>query len=212
MNIADHIHQKYNIRTDVIEIPNASREDMAELLFELNLKKAVEVGVAAGNFSATIMAGNPQLKMWGVDPYEPYTGYKDYVRRDTFSELERGAHERLDKYPGYEFIKKYSKEASEMFEDESLDFVYLDANHTYDFVTEDLELWTPKVKKGGIMAGDDYARIRARNGEPSSNWAVIPAIHDFTKKYGYQLYIWGMQAKHPGLKRDPIRSWMFIKP
>lgn len=49
-----------------------------------------------------------------------------------------------------------SKEASTLFDDESLDFVFLDAEHLYDNVMEDLNLWYPKVRKGGIIAGHDY--------------------------------------------------------
>jgi hypothetical protein len=42
------------------------------------------------------------------------------------------------------------------FADNSLDFVYLDGNHTYDFVKQDLNAWYNKVKVGGILAGHDY--------------------------------------------------------
>jgi hypothetical protein len=46
--------------------------------------------------------------------------------------------------------------ASELYEDESLDFVFLDASHKYDDIKADLFAWYPKVKKGGIFAGHDY--------------------------------------------------------
>ena len=42
------------------------------------------------------------------------------------------------------------------FEDESLDFVYIDASHKYEDVKDDLAKWWPKVKKGGIFCGHDY--------------------------------------------------------
>jgi predicted O-methyltransferase YrrM len=53
-------------------------------------------------------------------------------------------------------IKKKSSEAHLLFEDESLDFVYIDANHTYESVKEDITLWLPKVKKGCYIGGHDY--------------------------------------------------------
>lgn len=211
MNTAEHILQKYNIKTDMIEIPDANRNDLAQLFHELDFKVGVEVGVAAGEYSKVIMENNPQLeKMYGVDPYIPYSGYKDYVRHSTFNQLEEDAKFRLSMYPNYEFVKKFSVEAAEQFKDGELDFVYLDANHTEQYVTEDIETWIPKVKKGGILAGHDYARIRAKNGEASSNWAVIPAVDKYVKKHGIQLYIWGLEAKLAGLRRDPIRSWMVL--
>jgi len=42
------------------------------------------------------------------------------------------------------------------FEDESIDFIFIDANHTYEFVKKDIAAYLPKMKKGGIMAGHDY--------------------------------------------------------
>ena len=53
-------------------------------------------------------------------------------------------------------VRKSSVEAAAQFEDASIDFVYLDARHTYDAVMEDLEAWWPKVRPGGIVAGEDY--------------------------------------------------------
>ena len=49
-----------------------------------------------------------------------------------------------------------SIEASKLFEDKSLDFVLIDADHSYEAVKEDLRAWVPKIKPGGVIAGDDY--------------------------------------------------------
>lgn len=212
MNTAKYIRKKYNFKTDVVEIPNVTRDDLAVLFHELDFRVGAEIGVAAGEYSEIIMQCNPQLeRMYGVDPHLPYKGYKDFVRLGTFDSLERQAHDRLDKYPNYTFVKEFSVEASKQFEDGSLDFVYIDANHSDPYVTQDIEAWTPKVRKDGIVAGHDYARIKGNALEDSKNWAVIPAINKFARENNYQLYIWGLEAKLPGLKRDGSRSWMFIK-
>jgi len=47
-------------------------------------------------------------------------------------------------------------EASKDFADESVDFVFVDADHTYEGCKRDIQAWWPKVKKGGLMAGHDY--------------------------------------------------------
>jgi predicted O-methyltransferase YrrM len=52
--------------------------------------------------------------------------------------------------------KLFSADAVKNYEDESLDFVYIDADHEYEGVKRDIELWFPKVKKGGVIAGHDY--------------------------------------------------------
>lgn len=49
-----------------------------------------------------------------------------------------------------------SVDASKMYKDESLDFVFIDACHEYDCVRDDISSWLPKVKKGGVIAGHDY--------------------------------------------------------
>jgi predicted O-methyltransferase YrrM len=49
-----------------------------------------------------------------------------------------------------------SLEASKLYEDESLDYVFIDAAHDYKSVKKDITAWLPKVKKGGILSGDDY--------------------------------------------------------
>lgn len=53
-------------------------------------------------------------------------------------------------------IKGKSVDVAKTFEDGSLDFVYIDADHSYEAVKEDYNAWLPKVRKGGVIAGHDY--------------------------------------------------------
>jgi predicted O-methyltransferase YrrM len=50
-----------------------------------------------------------------------------------------------------------SVEAAKLYQDQSLDFVYIDGDHELESVRADLEAWAPKVKQGGVLAGDDFA-------------------------------------------------------
>jgi predicted O-methyltransferase YrrM len=53
-------------------------------------------------------------------------------------------------------IRMSSVEASNLYENESLDFVFIDAGHEYEDVKNDIITWLPKIKKGGILAGHDF--------------------------------------------------------
>ena len=57
----------------------------------------------------------------------------------------------------FNHMKALSCEASLHFDNESCDVVFIDMEHTYDAVKNDIELWLPKVRTGGYLAGHDYS-------------------------------------------------------
>jgi cephalosporin hydroxylase len=50
-----------------------------------------------------------------------------------------------------------SVQVAKEFKDHSVDFVFIDGNHLYEYVKADIAAWLPKVKQGGVIAGDDWA-------------------------------------------------------
>ena len=123
-------------------------------LNELGLTSCgVEVGVAQGLFSEHILKNWPGvLKL--VDPYEGLPGYDEHYDH---KENLRQMFKRLEPYQGrWAWLGLPSLEAAKHFADASHDFVYLDANHSYEAVAADLEAWWPKIRPGGLFAGDDY--------------------------------------------------------
>jgi SAM-dependent methyltransferase len=195
----------------VLEIADFGRLQLADLIHELDFQVAVEVGVAGGWYSNQIMQRNPQLKLYGVDPWVPYRGYNDYTRTSTFSKLEDSAHDLLDKYPNYEFIKEFSVDALKRFEDNSLDFVFIDANHGDPYVTQDITNWYKKVRPGGILAGHDYTRSAGKNGGPPPKNDTINAVNKFAKDNNLVLFVLGTKTIREGEIRDKVRSWMIKK-
>jgi hypothetical protein len=55
-----------------------------------------------------------------------------------------------------EFHRGFSTDVLNQFADDSLDWVYIDGNHLYDYVKKDIALSFRKTKKGGFVTGDDY--------------------------------------------------------
>ena len=91
------------------------------------------------------------IDTWEGSPNELTTTHKLATEVDIYDLFLDNMGER-----NYNVIKGASKVAAKMFLNESLDVVFIDLTHTYEAVKEDIQLWLPKVKKGGFIAGDDY--------------------------------------------------------
>jgi len=137
-----------------------------------------EIGVYAGNNAYNYLR---ELDINLVYLIDPYVCHKDYaVRHHTEKMLkvkEQQAKMLLEEYSHkITWIKQKSADAVSMFEDESLDFVYIDGNHIAKFALEDMVLYYPKVKKGGLLCGHDY--------RPQKTDRVADALHKFCKDTG----------------------------
>lgn len=78
----------------------------------------------------------------------------DFIKNNTLYELFLNNMKPLNAF--FTPIKMLSIEASKMYKDNSLDFVFIDGDHSYDGVLSDIKHWEPKVKVGGIISGHDY--------------------------------------------------------
>ncbi len=95
---------------------------------------------------------------------------------------------------------------AEDFEDESLDFVFIDGNHDFEYVVEDICKWTKKVRKGGIVSGHDY--VKMRNGRMH----IVQAVNAYTWSYGITTWFTvGVKTQREHRIDDQIRSWFFVK-
>ena len=190
------------------EIPNVGRKDLAGLFADLGFKIGVEVGTAEGEFAETLCRHNSNLKLYTIDPFEPHDDFKELPYTRVFDRFYQTAKERLAKY-NCKIIKDYSLNAVKNFADNSIDFVYIDGNHSFPFVVNDIYEWSKKVKPGGIIAGDDYVRSKRQK---EGTHHVIQAVNGYTKAYQIRpWFILGLTAKIPDLKRDVSRSWFWIK-
>lgn len=115
----------------------------------------VEIGSYIGE--STILFAQHCKKVYAIDIWE-----NGYDKTDSASELydmkiiEKAFDNRMKEFVNVIKIKGNSKEENLKFENNSLDFVYIDANHQYEHVLEDIDLWLSKIKVGGFIGGHDY--------------------------------------------------------
>ncbi len=112
-----------------------------------------EIGVYKGFHARSINKSLNVKKFYLIDPYSSY----DYHGKiDDLDIAERKAHRKNNRwFETNRWIKEFSEKAFLRIEDNSLDFLYIDGNHNYNFVKRDLKLYWDKIKKGGILAGHD---------------------------------------------------------
>lgn len=218
MNALDYLLKKYSITFNEkasmpIEIPNVGRLDILRWLKELDFQTGAEIGVAEGEYSKLICETNPQMKIYGIDAWKPYKGYPDYTRRSTLDILFEEAQRRLSAYihkGRYKIAKEFSMAAVKKFDDESLDFVFIDANHEEPFVYEDLTEWAKKVRVGGIVAGHDYVDIKSRIDKPV--YGVRDALQRYTRDNKIRpWFVLGLSNETKGMIREGNRAWFFVK-
>jgi len=182
-NTAQVLHSKFNSRYEQIppiRIKGFTREKLAQLFAELGFTHGAEVGVAEGIYSLVLCQNIPGLKLIAADLWDRYfrsdarVAIKDRAMQDEALQL---AHEKLDRY-NPQFIRAPSFEAAKQVPDGSLDFVYIDADHAFDFVMIDLVAWSPKVRVGGIVSGHDYYRFRGAG--------VVNAVDAYTTAHQIQ--------------------------
>lgn len=169
----------------------AKEKRYKQLASEIKNGVIVEIGVFGGASVlpiADICTANGN-KIYGIDPWEKIAlpnGKK--MPRDELKSLRNGLKENRLRLKGIindlsygktlELIHGFSSDLSivNLFEDKSIDLVYIDGDHSYEAVKKDIELWLPKVKDGGLLSGDDF------------QWeGVKKAVHEFCQNSSRKL-------------------------
>jgi hypothetical protein len=129
--------------------------DSMDIAIEIGVQDAIYTKYLASHFKNVI----------GIDPYHHYPSEYyhdgsnlnqetlDYNYNKVSSELERD-------YKNISLIRDESLKCIDRFEDNSIDFIYLDGNHMYHYVIQELEAWWPKIKEGGVFGGHDYGNYK----------------------------------------------------
>lgn len=185
------------------------RSDLPIYLVEQGYKVGAEIGVYKGGFTEKFCQAG--LKMYAIDPWMAYSGAgrpsKLQERQDYIYEEE--AKKRLAPYD-CTLIRATSMDALKEFKDGSLDFVYIDGDHTFRYIAEDLFEWSKKVRSGGVVSGHDYYYFGPSKG--TGLWCQVgPVVDAYVKAFEITtLHTFGRNRKSPD-KDDRYLSWMFTK-
>jgi len=124
-----------------------------------------EIGVWKGDFSQKIVENCKPNKFILVDSWifdktirgcAPQVEDKEPLNQIYFDQAYNETKLKFKYHSNVSIYKSNSKEASKKFEDNFFDYIYIDAEHSYSAVRQDLEYWFPKLKKNGYIFGDDY--------------------------------------------------------
>ena len=145
-----------------------------------------ELGVWKGDFSEEILNMVKPTRLYLVDPwlYQPefpgswYGGGVARNQKD-MDDIFEAVKNKFSNCSGVEIIRKKTKELAGEISDDSLDWVYIDGNHQYEFVLNDLKTFFPKVKTEGVLCGDDYNRGKGKS--------ITQAVHQFLKESSCEL-------------------------
>ena len=137
-------------------------------LYEEQVKKSqngfhfVEIGAWLGKstsfMAVEIINSNKKIKFDVIDTWEGSSNEINSTHSivNTKNIYEIFLSNVNDVLPYINPIKMTSEEASKIYKNESLDFIFIDANHQYEFVLNDIKSWYPKLKIGGYIGGHDY--------------------------------------------------------
>lgn len=137
--------------------PHRRGEWLRRLIRKNQWTAGAELGVAEGRTLFHLLRTCPSLTMIGVDSFvSQYTGEPNTRWRLIVEEEAKKYGDRLT------LIEKPTVEAAALVQDNSLDFVFIDADHSYEGVKADIELWRPKVRPGGYLSGHDILALPVR--------------------------------------------------
>ena len=132
--------------------------------------RAAEVGVNEGTLSGWLLGWHRNLTLvmvdhWGVTYYRD-EAQRQNVRKQAFARTTQEAGRRV-------VLGGLSVEMAAQVKDGTLDLVFIDADHEYESVRDDIAAWAPKVRPGGWLGGHDYWK---RGGFPGVHRAVDEAF------------------------------------
>ena len=127
---------------------------LEELINKNNYTSFAEIGVWKGNTSRYLLNNCKLTSVTCVDNYKHNSDMMNHINKDMIEEVKSSVSDLMNN-PKVRFIQEDSVKASESVKDNSIDLIYIDADHSYETVKKDIEAWLPKLKAGGMITGHD---------------------------------------------------------
>lgn len=183
---------------DIKKLNISRRVGLIDLFKEKGFKTGVEIGTDHGGYAKDICERYPELELFTIDPWKAYTEGTDVKSQFEVEEIYKIAKDTLEPYKNCTIVRETSMEAVKVFEPNSIDFVFIDGDHRYKYVYEDIIEWTKIVRSGGIVCGHDYKE------DEGKEYGVIKAVNQYVEENNISpLYI---------LERGSfVPCWMFYK-
>ncbi|GLT10408.1 class I SAM-dependent methyltransferase [Sulfitobacter porphyrae] len=157
------------------------------LLTQLECRDVCEIGVLRGEFSEILLEGCPQIETYTmIDPWRNLDNWNKPTNKsdEIFEEKLQLTLQRTEKFAAKRrILRDPTKTAAREIEDETLDAVYIDGDHTLRGITLDLHAILPKVRHGGIIGGDDMSPNIWQHGPKFSPTMVFPYILYFAEAH-----------------------------
>ncbi len=167
----------------------------SELINRRDLSIVAEIGVWRGTFASQILDLCPRIsRYYMVDPWRPLDDWNKplNVSEDIFNQSYREAIDRTMTHQSkIHVIREESKLGMEQIEPESLDFAYVDGDHTMRGIILDLISVLPRVKEGGIIGGDDFSSTPWQHEKRFEPTMVFPTAVHIAEAYDYPIYALG---------------------
>jgi hypothetical protein len=189
-----HIARDLNVLKAETRVKHRIKERLFILQYLPANSTGAELGVFTGLFSALLSREKKFSKVTFVDPwwmmygerYPDWGSYTDFGRLRTRQAFEM-AKRRISGLPNRFVEIAFSYDWLESQRDESLDWIYLDSTHTYDGTTRELNLISRKLRKTGLICGDDWQSDRNHR-----HHGVFLAVNEFTREKDFEFVLCGV--------------------
>lgn len=151
------------------------RPSLKNLIGKENLVGA-EIGVKVGKNAKNILDNLSIKKLYLIDPFQNKT-WKEASKKKLFNYSDK-----------IKWLNFYSFDAVKYIKDNELDFIYIDGDHRYEGVKNDIKNYYSKVKIGGLIAGHDYDKRR--------DFGIVQAVNEFFNKKNINTAICDIPTKY----------------